>query len=81
MSRPRAYLTLGDVVARYGGAYSKYTLYEATRTGSIPHRKLPGRRELLFIEQELDAFDDGAELEVVHRRDGGRVVRPVGWGR
>jgi hypothetical protein len=74
----RRYLTLDDVLARYGGAYSRAQLYELTRRSLVPHRKLQGGRPLLFIEEELDAFDDGASLEIVKTPRGGRVVRPIG---
>lgn len=42
----------------------------------IPHRKLPGIRRVLIPEDELAAYMDGAELEVVYPISGGRVVRP-----
>jgi hypothetical protein len=73
----RVYLSLPQVVDRYAGVWSKWTLYELTRTGQIPHRKLPGRRELLFPLADLEAFEDGAPLETVKLPDGGRIVRPV----
>jgi hypothetical protein len=61
----RVYLSLPEVVERYAGVHSKWTIYELTRTGAIPHRKLAGRRGLLFPLDELEAFEDGAELETV----------------
>jgi hypothetical protein len=73
----RSYLSLPAVVDRYAGVYSKWTLYELTRTGGIPHRKLPGRRGLLFPVDELEAFEDGAEMETFPIGGGGRVCRPV----
>jgi hypothetical protein len=66
-----------DVVERYAGVWSQDTLYEWTRTGRIPHKKLSGRRELLFLESDLQAFEDGCELEVRKLPRGGRIVRPV----
>jgi excisionase family DNA binding protein len=51
------------------------TLYELTRTGQIPHRRLPGSRRCLFRLDELEAWEDGAELEVIDS-PGRRVVRP-----
>ncbi len=81
-TRGRVYLSLPEVVERLAGVYSKWTIYEMTRTGAIPHRKLPGRRGLLFPLDELEAFEDGAELETVNLPGGGRVCRPVeGGGR
>ena len=45
--------------------------------GTVPHRKPPGGRRCLFIEDEVRAWVDGAALEVVELPRGGRVVRPV----
>jgi hypothetical protein len=73
----RVFLTMPQVVERYAGAFSRYTLYELTRTGRVPHRKLPGCRGLLFPLDELERWEDGAQLEHVQLPDGGRVVRPV----
>ena len=74
------YLTLAQVVDRYGRAYSAWTIREKCRRGEWPHRKLPGSKAILFDEDDLRAFDDGAELErrVLRKRDQspGRVVRP-----
>jgi len=71
------YLQVQDVVGRYGGALSSWTIYELARTGRIPHRKHVGGKRLLFAERELDLWDDGAPLEVRQLPRGGRVVRPV----
>jgi hypothetical protein len=73
----RTYLSLAQVVERYAGVWSKWQLYEWTRTGQIPHRKLPGRRELIFDVDELEAFEDGAPLETLKLPGGGRVCRPA----
>jgi excisionase family DNA binding protein len=44
--------------------------------GAIPHRKLPGTRNLLFVPSELDAYANGqVELETIERERGGRIVR------
>jgi hypothetical protein len=72
----RAYMGVQDVADRYG--VSSWTVYDLCRAGRLPHRKLPARRDLMFLEAELDAYDDGAELEVIRRGAGGRVVRPRG---
>lgn len=70
------------VVKRYDSVYSRWTIYDYARRGLIPHRKPPGTRQLVFIDSELDEWEDGCELEVIQLRDGGRVVRPVnGDGR
>ena len=80
----RKYLSLDDVVERYSGAYSAWTLREKARRGEIPHLKHPGSKALLFDESWLDAFDGGAELERrILRRRGlapGRIVKPVSRG-
>jgi hypothetical protein len=51
------------------------SIHELTRDprGGIPHRKFG--RPCVYIESEIMAWLDGAELEVVHPRGGGRVVR------
>jgi hypothetical protein len=66
-----------QVVERYAGVWSTWQLYEWTRTGRIPHRKFPGRRELIFPLDELEEFEDGAPLETLKLSEGGRVCRPV----
>jgi excisionase family DNA binding protein len=53
------------------------TLHELTRTGGVPHRKLPGSRRCLFVSSELEQWMNGAGLEVVELGRGGRIVRPV----
>jgi predicted DNA-binding transcriptional regulator AlpA len=72
----RSYLQVGDVVERYGGALSQWTVYELARTGQIPHRKHAGGKRLLFLAAELDAWDDGEALQVRKLPRGGRVVTP-----
>jgi excisionase family DNA binding protein len=52
------------------------SLHGLTAAGRIPHRRLGGQRRLLFLEEELTAWVDGAELERLETRDGGRIVRP-----
>jgi excisionase family DNA binding protein len=56
---------------------SQRSVHELTRTAAIPHRRLAGQRRCLFVEQELEAWMDGAPLEVVELPGGGRCVRPV----
>lgn len=67
------YLLVEDVAERL--RCSRRTVYELTRTDSIPYRKLPRGRRCLFLEEELERWEAGAELEVVER-NGGRVVKP-----
>ena len=74
------YLSLPDVVERYGGAYSAWTIREKARRGEWPHLRHPGIKSILFREDWLDMFDEGCELEreTIRRRglSPGRVVRP-----
>ena len=73
---PRSpYLTAADVADRL--RCSTRSVHELTRRRAIPHRVLPGSRRCLFREADLAAWEDGAELEVVEPRHGGRIVRPV----
>lgn len=46
------------------------------RAGRLPHRKLPGTRRLLFVEEELLEYINGAQVETIELEDGGRIVRP-----
>jgi hypothetical protein len=69
------FLLVDDVAERY--ASSRRWVLERTRTAAIPHRRLPGSRRCLFVEAELVAWENGAELEVRELADGGRIVRPV----
>jgi predicted DNA-binding transcriptional regulator AlpA len=71
----RRYISVEDVASRYG--WSPWTVYEKARHSQIPHRKLAGSNRLLFEESALDAWDDGAELQVKKLPRGGRVVTPV----
>lgn len=57
-------------------AMSKRTLHELTRTRKIPHRILPHTRRCLFELEWLEAWQNGAELEVIPLDGGGRIVRP-----
>lgn len=69
------YLLVEDVAERLH--CSVRTVHELTRTLAIPHRRPPGTRRCLFLAGELQAWEDGAALEVVEQPRGGRVVRPV----
>jgi Helix-turn-helix domain len=51
-------------------------VHELARTRRIPHRKFPYCRPLLYIPAELDAWAEGASLEVTELEGGGRIVRP-----
>jgi excisionase family DNA binding protein len=53
------------------------TVLRKVERNQIPHRKIGGVRRVLFVEDELRAWIDGAPLEVVQTANGGRVVRPV----
>jgi excisionase family DNA binding protein len=52
------------------------TVHELTRTSRIPHRRIEGTRRCLFAPAEVNAWLDGAELQVTETVRGGRVVRP-----
>ena len=78
VSRMRAdspFLLVEEVAERL--RRSVRSIHELTRLGEIPHRKLPGSRRCLFLEAELEKWEDGARLEVVELPRGGRVVRPI----
>ncbi len=66
-------LVVDEVAARL--RCSRRAIHELTRTRSIPHRKLAGSRRILFLEDELARWIDGADLEIIELRDGGRIVR------
>jgi hypothetical protein len=78
------YLTLDDVVERYGGAFSAWTLRDKARRGQVPHVKHAGSKFVLFRADWLDAWDEGCELERKTLRQrgltSGRVVRPARRG-
>jgi excisionase family DNA binding protein len=69
------YLLVEDAAAMLG--VSKDVIYRMASEGRCPHRRIGGTRRLLFLEDELHAWVDGAELETVKTPNGGRVVRPV----
>jgi excisionase family DNA binding protein len=66
---------LVEDVARLLGC-SRRTVHERARLAEIPHRRPPGARRLLFLEAEIRAWLDGAELECIQLPRGGRAVRP-----
>ena len=68
------YLTVEEVAARR--RCSVRVVHELARLNRIPLRRLTGCRRLLFPEDELQAWEDGAELELLELAGGGRVVRP-----
>jgi predicted DNA-binding transcriptional regulator AlpA len=70
------YLLAEDVAQLVG--CSVRSVHEHARLGKIPHRRIGGTRRLLFIEEEITAWVDGAELERIETPQGGRVVRPKG---
>jgi hypothetical protein len=69
------FLLVEDVAGRYGT--SRRWVLERTRLGVIPHRRLPGSRRCLFLEHELEAWENGADLRVRELSSGGRLVEPV----
>jgi excisionase family DNA binding protein len=68
------FLTAEEVAKRY--RCSIRSIHELARTRRIPHRRLAGSRRCLFRKDELEAWEDGAALEVIEPSGGGRVVRP-----
>lgn len=56
---------------------SPRTVRELTRTGRIPHRRMPGSRRCLFRVDELEAWESGSRLRARDLADGGRIVEPV----
>jgi Helix-turn-helix domain len=71
----RRYLDTRQVASRYNTTPA--VIREWVRRGRIPFRRLPGRKAILFLGNDLDAYDDGAvELERHRLRGGGVVVRP-----
>jgi excisionase family DNA binding protein len=71
----RGFLTTDEVAALL--RCSRRVIHELTRTGAIPHRRPSGARRCLFVEAEVLASVDGAELETRELARGGRVVRPA----
>lgn len=57
---------------------SRRVIHEFTRTRTIPHRRLPGQRRILFLQAEVETWvTDQPELEVIELERGGRIVRPT----
>lgn len=71
MSAP--YLVLEEVAERL--RCSTRVVQDLCRRRAIPHRRLPGTRRCLFVERELEQWENGAELDVVELEGEGRVVR------
>jgi len=77
LSDGRVFLSIDQVVERYGGVWSKYQIREQARRGLLPHKKLPGRRDLLFPVDHRERYEAGeTDLERVKLPNGGRVCRP-----
>lgn len=74
--RSSPFLIAEDVATRLH--CSLRTVHELTRLRRIPHRRLPGSRRCLFREDELEAWENGADLEIIEFPSGGRIVRPIG---
>jgi excisionase family DNA binding protein len=78
--QPRSpFLTVEEVAERQ--RCSTRTVREQTRLRQIPHLKNPGGLRCLFRTDWLEAWELGAELEVLNLPRGGRVVRPAEGGR
>ena len=74
MNPASPFLTVDAVARRLH--VSTRTIHEMTRTNSIPHFKLPGRRRCLFRAEDLEQWEQGSELAVVETSGGGRFVYP-----
>jgi hypothetical protein len=69
------FLLVDEVAARY--RISPWSVHERARHGQIPHRKLAGGcSRLLFVDSELTAWENGADLVTIETPAGGRVCRP-----
>lgn len=68
------YLGVQEVADLLGMAAK--TVQAKAGRNAIPHRKVAGCRRLMFIEHEIDAWVEGAELECIPLARGGRIVRP-----
>ena len=68
---PGPHLSLPDVVDRYSGVWSRWTIYDHVRAGLLPHLKLPGRRELLF---PLATSSDTKPESAISRRSSCRTA-------
>jgi excisionase family DNA binding protein len=53
---------------------SRWTIRDKARRKELPHRKPPGTRRLLFSIADLEAFEDGGELEYRKWGKDGRIV-------
>lgn len=67
-----SFLTADDVAELTRG--SVRVVRELTAKRAIPHRKMPGIRRVLYPLDEILAWLDGAQLEVIER-EGCRIVR------
>jgi excisionase family DNA binding protein len=70
-----AFLTVEEVAQRH--RCSTRTVRELARLNRIPCRKFSGARRLLFLDPDLELWENGCELEVIELPRGGRVVRPI----
>jgi excisionase family DNA binding protein len=55
---------------------SAWTVRDKARRRELPHRKAPRSRRLMFPLGDLEAFEDGAELEYRKWGRDGRIVAP-----
>ena len=72
---PSPFLTAEEVSARL--RCSLRTVHELSRRNEIPLRRLPGTRRLLFPLIDIQAWEEGAPLEVIELPRGGRSVRAI----
>jgi hypothetical protein len=73
----QVFLSMPELQERYRGVWSRWQLYEHVRAGTIPFRKYPGKRALLFPIEDLIRYENGeCDLEVLKFPNGGRICRP-----
>jgi hypothetical protein len=72
-----AFIGVKDVAGRY--SVRDCTVYEWIRTGAIPYRRLPGRKQIMFSVEDLDLFDSGC-CELVRTNVKGKVEDKVKIG-
>jgi len=76
-SRSTVFLSMPQVIERYAGVWTSWTIYDHVRRGLLPHLKMPGRRDLLFPLADLERYEAGeCDLETVKLPGGGRSCRP-----
>ena len=72
----KRFLTVDQAAERLGLSVNR--VQKLAAWGEVPHRRLPGRKALLFSEEELALYEEGARLERISLDERfGRWVRPI----